>query len=50
MCAGQLQSLEVSYVLVEHGARIEENDLEGIRPVDLQTVSNGEFGNFQILR
>eukprot|EP00794_Sanderia_malayensis_P018095 gene18095-19903_t len=36
MCAGNLQSLEVSFILVEHGARIEDNDLEGTRPVDLQ--------------
>ena len=39
MCAGNLQSLEVSFILVEHGARIEDNDLEGTRPVDLQLVS-----------
>ena len=38
MCAGNLQSLEVSFLLVEHGARIEDNDLEGTRPVDLQLV------------
>jgi len=36
MCAGNLQHLEVSFILVEHGARIEDNDLEGTRPVDLQ--------------
>lgn len=35
LCAGCLHNLEVSYVLVEHGARIEDNDIEGVRPVDL---------------
>ena len=39
LCAGNMQSLEVSFVLVEHGARIEDNDIEGKRPVDLQHVS-----------
>ena len=38
LCAGCLQSLEVSFVLVEHGARIEDNDIEGVRPVDLHLV------------
>ena len=26
-------------MLVEHGARIEDNDIEGVRPVDLHPVS-----------
>ena len=39
LSASCLQSLEVSYVLVEHGARIEDNDIEGVRPVDLHPVS-----------
>ncbi len=39
MCAGNLRNLEVSFILIEHGARIEDNDLEGTRPVDLHQVS-----------
>lgn len=26
-------------MLVEHGARIEDNDIQGVRPVDLHPVS-----------
>ena len=31
--------LEVSFLLVEHGARIYENNIHGVRPVDLDPVS-----------
>ena len=46
LCVNNLQNLEVSYVLVEYGARIEENDFEGIRPVDLRLVSFFVWCNF----
>ena len=45
MCAGNLQNLEVLFLLVEHGARIEDNDLEGTRPVDLHLVCIAKGGN-----
>ena len=48
MCAGNLQHLEVSFILVEHGARIEDNDLEGTRPVDLQLVSYFKYFELQL--
>ena len=44
MCAGNLQNLEVLFLLVEHGARIEDNDLEGTRPVDLHLVCVAKGG------
>ncbi|XP_047134690.1 uncharacterized protein LOC100197014 isoform X1 [Hydra vulgaris] len=35
LCAGSMQKLELSYILIEHGARIEDNNLDGIRPIDI---------------
>ena len=42
MSAGHLSNLEVSYLLMEHGARIFENNLQGLRPLDFEPVSTGE--------
>lgn len=39
MSAGHRSKLEVSFLLVEHGARIYENNIHGVRPVDLDPVS-----------
>ncbi|KAK3697424.1 hypothetical protein QZH41_019237, partial [Actinostola sp. cb2023] len=36
LSVGHMQYLEVSHLLVEHGARINDNSLQGIRPVDLE--------------
>ncbi|KAL9975174.1 hypothetical protein ACROYT_G012301 [Oculina patagonica] len=36
MSAGHRSKLEVSFLLVEHGARIYENNIHGVRPVDLE--------------
>ncbi|XP_032222674.2 uncharacterized protein LOC5521422 isoform X1 [Nematostella vectensis] len=36
LSVGKLQNLEVSHLLVEHGARILENNIQGVRPVDLE--------------
>ena len=38
MSAEHRSKLEVSFLLVEHGARIFENNIHGIRPVDLEPV------------
>ena len=38
MSAGHRSKLEVSFLLVEHGARINENNIHGVRPVDLEQV------------
>ena len=38
MSAGHRSKLEVSFLLVEHGARIFENNIHGLRPVDLEPV------------
>lgn len=38
MSAGHRSKLEVSFLLVEHGARIYENNIHGVRPVDLEPV------------
>ena len=38
LCAGSMQKLELSYLLIEHGARVEDNDLDGIRPIDINIV------------
>lgn len=38
MSAGHRGKLEVSFLLVEHGARIFENNIHGVRPVDLEPV------------
>ncbi|XP_031563112.1 uncharacterized protein LOC116298715 [Actinia tenebrosa] len=36
LSVGCKQNLEVSHLLVEHGARINDNSLQGVRPVDLE--------------
>lgn len=38
MSAGHRSKLEVSFLLVENGARIYENNIHGVRPVDLEPV------------
>ena len=35
-------NLEVSHLLIEHGARIYENNIQGKRPLDLDPVSISE--------
>ncbi len=40
MCAGHPSGTEMSCILVEHGARICDNSIDGTRPLDLLPVSN----------
>jgi len=35
-------------MLVEHGARIEDNDIDGVRPVDLHHVRQFYFSSFNL--
>ena len=39
MCAGHPTGTELSCILVEHGARICDNTIDGTRPLDLLPVS-----------
>ena len=39
MCAGHPSGTEMSCILVEHGARICDNSIDGTRPLDLFPVS-----------
>ena len=39
MCAGHPSGTEMSCILVEHGARIGDNSIDGTRPLDLLPVS-----------
>ena len=39
MCAGHPSGTELSCILVEHGARICDNTIDGTRPLDLLPVS-----------
>lgn len=43
MSAGHRSKLEVSFLLVEHGARIYENNIHGVRPVNLDPVSYSSY-------
>ena len=40
MCAGHPTGTEMSCILIEHGARICDNSIDGTRPLDLLPVSN----------
>lgn len=40
MCAGHPTGTEMSCILVEHGARICDNSIDGTRPLDLLPVSS----------